>query len=311
MVENLWDCGWQEYAAQNDDAFDGIVIMKRGSNRPVATGGIVFTQVKCGSDGYKKLQIKNPDHIGVSLGEGYINAHVERWLRAPGPAVLIFVDDETSKRDPNAYWVNVKLDDAYSKTNKGLILIPKAQRFDHHTKGDFHKLCGSAPADSLLEEIRLNRNDCFIPSLGKANSLKEDAWKFYRNWANSGIPKNPTLGPILVNRTGWEHMTRNSRLPERVAQSWLLLGAAKRMIESCVNYWTLGNASSRQHADGSVEITDYLGLRAIVAFPFRHHSVVQVILKRSRLTRGTSKDLVRQKIWFYSVYELRRGRAPA
>lgn len=311
-VENLWESGWQEYAAQNDDAFDGVIIMKRGTKKPAATGGMVFVQVKCGSDGYKKIQKQYPNHIGVELGKDYLESHLPRWQKAAGPAVLIFVDDETSKTNPNAYWVNLRLANTYSPTNAGMILIPVGQRFSHHSKGDFHRLCGSDPADKVLEEIALNRKDSFIPGLGAKNSLRVDAWTFYSEWKNAkSLDINPTLGPILVNRLAWDHMTRASRLPERVAQSWLLLGAAKSMITKCTNYWTLGNATSKIYADGSTEVTDYLGLRAKVSFPHRHHSVVQVVLKRSRLTTtGISRHPTRQKIWFYSVYELRRGSIP-
>lgn len=307
-VENLWESGWQEYAAQNDDAFDGIIILKRGTKKPAATGGIIFVQVKCGSEGYKKIQKQYPNHIGVALGAQYIDEHISRWKAAPGPAVLVFVDDESSKVDPKAYWVDLRLEKTYSPTNGGMILIPETQRFSHHSKGDFHRLCGSNPLDRALEEIALTRKDGFIPNLGNKSSLREDAWKFYSEWKDApAFDINPALGPILVNRVGWDHITRASRLPERVAQSWLLLGAAKKMITDCSAYWTLGNASSKTYPSGSTEITDYLGLRAKVTFPHRHHSVVQVILRRSRVTATTTNQAISQKIWFYSVYELRRG----
>lgn len=50
-----------------------------------------------------------------------------------------------------------------------------------------------------------------------------------------------------------------------------------------------------------------MGLRGIVSFPYRHQSVVQVVLKRNRLVSPSDARRERQKIWFYSVYELRRG----
>lgn len=311
VVENLWDSGWQEYAAQNDDAFDGVIVMKRGSKNPSATGGLIFVQVKCGSDGYKQLQDQHPDHIGVALGGDYLNKHVPRWMKAVGPAVLVFVDDELSKENPAAYWVDLKRQDAYSTTNKGLVLIPKNQRFAHHTKGVFHRLCGSNPSDQELQEVHLGRKDSLIAGLGKRDCLRKDAWEFYSNWKNlNGLDLNPALGQIIVNRVAWDHMTRANRLPERVSQSWLLLGAAKKMIAECTKYWTLGHASARAFPDNACELTDYLALRSKVSFPHRHHSVVQVILKRSRFVDGHSQVMSRQKIWFYSVHELRRGMLP-
>lgn len=309
IVEGLWECGWQEYAPQNDDAFDGVIIMKRGTKHPAATGGMVFAQVKCGSQGYKKVQKQHPDHIGVFLGSEYIEKHVPRWNRAPGPPVLIFVDDETSKELPNAYWVDLRNPGAYSTTNKGLLLLPKTNRFSHHSKGDFHQLCGSAPADYGLEQIVLKRRDSLIPNIGNTGNLRREAGMFYASWRNAqSLHDNPALGRVLVNRTAWEHIKRPGRLPERIVQSWFLLGAARKMIHTCKRYWTLGNATSKTNPDGNIEVVDFLGLRAKVAFPHRHQSVVQVVLKRSRLTTMNSPTQgVRQKIWFYSVYELRRG----
>lgn len=306
IVEVDWESGWQEYAATNDDAIDGVILMRRGSKRPTDTGGVVYVQVKCGGDGYRQDQDQYPAHIGVQLGKKYIETHRQRWASVPGPAVLIFVDDTEDRKSPPAWWVNLKAGDSYSPTNAGMILIPKLQRFAHHSKSDFHKLCGPATVDRVLEEIKLCRDDLVLPKLGKGESLRDDAWEYYKKMRDDiGQCINPTLGQILVNRVGWKHMTRRSRLPERIVQSWLLLGAAKAIINECTKVFNLGHASQKVFPDGNANVVDYLGLRANVAFPHRHQSVLQVVLRRSRLITPNYKG---QKIWFYSVYELRRGR---
>ena len=133
IVEVDWENGWQEYAAQNDDAIDGAILMRRGSKKPIDTGGLVFVQVKCGGNGYRNDQAQYPNHIGVALGAGYIDAHRPRWVRVPGPAVLVFVDDTQNRRDPPAWWADLKRTDTYSPTNDGMLLVPKAQRFGHHS----------------------------------------------------------------------------------------------------------------------------------------------------------------------------------
>lgn len=307
-VENLWECGWQEYGAQNDDAIDGVIIMRRGTKRPSDTGGIVFTQVKCGGNGYRKDQAQYPAHIGVALGPDYIATHMPRWIRAPGPCVLIFVDDTTGRRSPESWWVDLR-QDCISPTNKGIVLIPRAQRFGEHSKGDFHRLCGSGTVDRLLDRINLERRESLIPTLGRNESIRRDARYFYRHWQQDKASQiNPILGPILVNRVGWKHITRRGRLPERIAQSWMLLGAAKAMIMRCTQVYTLGHASEEQYEDGNILVTDYLGLRAKVTFTYRHQSICQVVLKRTRLIRPNNENSERQKIWFYSIYETRRGR---
>lgn len=308
IVEVDWESGWQEYAAQNDDAIDGAILMRRGSKRPVDTGGIVFVQVKCGGNGYRQDQKQYPDHIGVALGPAYIQAHRARWMKVPGPAVLIFVDDTLNKKNPPAWWTDLKNDGSYSPTNAGMVLVSKEQRFGHHSKSTFHRLCGSGPSDRQLEEIKVLRKDTLIPRLGKTESLRNDAWDFYKAWRDDPPSCiNPVLGPLLVNRVGWKHMTRRDRLPERIVQSWQLLGAAKAIIKNCRNIFTLGHATHHHYPDGNTQVIDYLGLRASVVFPHRHQSILQVVLRRSRLLSPANQLFEREKIWFYSVYELRRG----
>jgi len=311
IVEIAWESGWQEYSASNDDAIDGVILLRRGTVRPTDTGGIVFVQVKCGSNGYRQDQQQYPNHIGIALGNEYIKNHRPRWKKVPGPAVLIFVDDASNPMSPPAWWINLKEDAAFSPTNAGMILIPKHQRFSHHSKGDFHRLCGASVYDRQLESFTLNRSETVIPHLGKNESIREDAWGFYKRW-RADVPScnNPKLGPILVNRVGWKHITRKGRLPERILQSWTLLGAAKKIIASSDKIIRLGRTKTTSFPDGNTLIEDYLGLRAIIFFPYRHHSSVQVVLKRSRLICPHNMTDEREKIWFYSVYEFRRGLLP-
>lgn len=308
IVENLWESGWQEYGASNDDAIDGVILMRKGTAKPTDTGGIVFVQVKCGGDGYRQDQKQHPNHVGVALGLAYIAKHRSRWQRVPGPAVLVFVDDTKDKLAPPAWWVDLRDPASYSKTNAGMILIPKSQRFSHHSKGDFHRLCGARTHDRLLETFSLERSDTLLPVLGKAESLRNDAWNYYKAWRDDSTARqNPSLGEILVNRVGWKHITRRGRLPERIVQSWMLLGAAKKLVTSSGEVFNLGHAKITKFADGNSVTEDYLGLRGIISFPYRHQSVVQVVLKRSRLLSPSDPTREREKIWFYSVYELRRG----
>lgn len=309
IVENLWESGWQEYKASNDDAIDGVILLRKGSAKPTDTGGIVFVQVKCGGNsGYRKDQKQHPDHICIALGQTYIAAHRSRWQRMPGPAVLVFVEDTKDELSPPAWWVDLRDPAAYPTTNAGIILIPKSQRFSHHSKGDFHRLCGARTHDRRLEAFSLERCDTLLPTLGKTESLRNDAWNYYKAWRDdSNARKNPVLGEILVNRMGWKHITRRGRLPERIIQSWMLLGAAKKLISSSKEIYNLGHAKVTKFSDGNSVTEDYLGLRANVSFPYRHQSVIQVVLKRNRLVSPQKKSLEREKIWFYSVYELRRG----
>jgi len=307
IVEVFWESGWQDYDSQNDDAIDGIILMRRGSKSPTDTGGVVFVQVKCGGNGYRRDQQQFPDHICLNLGKEYLDSHFPRWDKVPGPAILVFVDDTVCRANPPAWWVNLR-SDCRSPTNEGVLLIPKKQRFGHHAKGDFHKLCGAGPQDRLLPTVRLNKEDLLTIGLGKNESLRNDAWSFYKQWRDSQDDcVHDKLGEILVNRVGWKHITRIGRSHERIINSWMLLPAARQMIIQNASTAYLGHARVLDLPAGEKKIVDYLGLRAKVVFPHRHHSVVQVVLKRQRVVNKNDLEKESQKIWFYSVYEPRRG----
>lgn len=302
-----WNCDWQPYDHSNDEGIDGIILMRRGQSPSKATGGVVFVQVKCGGDGYRKDQKQHPDHIGISLGGEYIDEHRPRWDVVPGPAVLIFVDDTVDHKNPPCWWVDLKSDESYSITNKGLVLIPKNQKLGSHAKGTFHKLCGSGPTDRKLPTVSISRELDFPIVLSKNESLRNDAWEYYKQWRNSNERTNPTMGEILVNRTGWKHITRLGRRPERIIQSWMLLPAAKQILQNVSEVEFLRLGSKQELEDGAIKLTDFLGLRANVKFTYRHESIVQVVLKRVRVVNSAHERHEREKVWFYSVYELRRG----
>ena len=303
FIREPWGCGWQELEARNDNAIDGIAIMCKSSKE---TGGLVFIQVKCGGNGYRQDQQQHPDKVCIQLGAKYIDEHKTRWNKTCGPCVIVFVDDAIDKISPPSWWANLKDSATYSTTNKGMLLIPKSQKFGEHTKGEFHKLCGSGPIDKSLPLVKTSIHDLVIPDY--KNTMKNTAREFYVRWSKESFPTdNPTLGQVLVNRVGWRHITNSSRRKERIFQSLCLLGVAKKLIETISDIDMLGRANVKQTGDGCTKITDHLGIRANTVFPHRHQSVIQVVLRRVRLICPTD-GLAYQKVWFLSVYELRRGK---
>lgn len=301
FVEGPWCCGWEEFSSQNDDAVDGIIIMRRGSKPARDTGGIVFTQIKCGQS-YLKEQKSYPDHICIDLGDDYIGRHMDRWQRLPGPVVLIYVSDTTEAK---AWWVDLR-SDCLSPTNKGIVLIPKEQRFAENSKGKFQKLCGSKPSDRMLPEIMLTNEELLPVKVSSHVPLKQVAWTYYKAWRKeSSDYEHPLIGPILINRVGWKHMSRVGRNPHRIIYSWQLLCAAKKMIFLGLPLNYLGNAMVRRTEEVTT-VYDFFGIRAHVSFPHRDSSVVQVVLQRARIFVPAYSQ-VKQKVWFYSVYEKRRG----
>lgn len=303
IVETHWNCGWQDIQAPNDNGIDGIIIMRRGSTE---TGEIVFVQVKCGA-AYKRETLVRPDHIDVNLTQGYIDAHRPRWDVLPGPVVLIYVDPFTDKQNPtpSAWWASLKDDAAYCDVNKNVVLVPKVQRFLNHTKGDFFKLFNQRPDDRRLPLISLERKDVAYFEL--SNTLKFGAWNYYKEWKASPDAERTVseLGPIIVSRVGWRHITRQGRNRERILQSFHLLGAARQIIRQVDRYERISVVKKADTEYGGINLFDYLGMRARVQFPHRDESIVQVVLQRMR--EVDEYDGVRTRVWFYSVYEKRRA----
>lgn len=309
LIETQLMCGWQGYDAKNDNAFDGIIIMKKGIKSAKETGGILFVQIKCGtSGGYKVVRQKDPENIGVHVGEQYIKSHRSRWNAVSSPSILIFVDadgykiDKPNQYEPLMYWVDLKQDNSYCKDNKQLILVPKKNKISLKSKGDFHKLCRSTIAEKDLKTIYFKNEESLKVNLN--NSLKREALTFYELWKKQQC-QHSKLGKIIISRKGWRHITRPNRATHRVISSWLLLPIAKNIIET-VNEYQILNRSKVLLSDGAVIIKDYIGLNAKISFNYRDNSLVQVVLLRKRIINET--EITDEKIWFYSVFEKRRGK---
>ncbi|PSJ22144.1 hypothetical protein CVH10_08720 [Halomonas sp. ND22Bw] len=306
-VVNDWRCDWQEFDQSNDDGIDGLIIMRRGHKKPTTTGSIIYVQVKCGNS---YLDEKNdPKKIGVKLGAKHIETHRPRWNRMPGKVILIYRKSENSQK---AWWIDLKDENSYSKTNKAVVHAPKSQVFNTAQKGVFLRLPGDQSRYQGLDAIHLNRQEEFIPKIGgRHGTLKKQAWQYYKQWKTecSGKEKCPIneIETVLINRTGWKHITRKERLPERVFQSWLLLATARKMITTCTRYFRLGGTHDVHDREGNIlGVIDYIALRATASYTHKDSSVVQVVLKRYIPTSENQSG--RSKVWFYSVHELRRGR---
>lgn len=316
-VEKDWLSRWQEFSARNDDGIDGIVMLRKkrldkkstkSTDKPKFKSfpirGVLFVQVK-GGESYAHESQKRPDYIEIKLKEDYITSHRPRWSALPGPAILVYVDTVHLKQNLDAWWTDLNDETNYPADNKQIVLVPKSQKFGPHSKGHMRQLIGAATQyDAQLPVIRATKEDSSYVHLNQP--LKASARKFYRDWSNlSAVQRsNPALGEVLVTRVGWRHITRTRRRQERIIQSLQLLGIAKRIVKEVGNVGWLGRMEEVLLKNGTTQRRELLGLRARVAFPFRHESVIQVILERKRVY---GQNLISDRTWFYSVYEVRRG----
>ena len=121
-----------------------------------------------------------------------------------------------------------------------------------------------------------------------------------------GDRTNPSLGEIIINRSGWRHISRRSRGYDKIFQSWQLLSIARKMIQIVDKAYQITKHVSTFEDENQYILKDYISLRANIIIPNRNKTVIQVILRRSRTVNKVNRE-TNQKIWFYSVYEPRRG----
>lgn len=305
VVESGMQSDWQQFDPQNDDGIDGFITFRKNGE---VTGEIVLVQSKCYSE-YQNNPGGRENYLALNLGKDYIDAHIPRWKQMIAPVIVVYTKYENSDDKAIAWWTDATDEKSYSATEISYILFPKKQRFKAHSIGDLKKLCGYRHQDYKLPRIKLDRTDVSYFKL--SSQIKGAARGYYRQWSKSDVSEktNPTLGEIEISRVGWRHITRKKRKPERVIQSWQLLGVAKRLIREIEEPEDLRRSRTKIEGDWRI-IEDYVGLRAFVIFPHRYESSVTVVLRRQRkinLIDGSSEI---PKIWFYSVYETRRGRTP-
>lgn len=320
-VCRAWGWSWHEIGQADDDGLDGLVYLRTMQSDPekpddrrrwthLFTGGLIHVQIKSGSS---YIAARTSDHIEVKFRE--IDIKKTLWLKSPLPVALIFVQDEPIGRSPTrAWWVNLKSEGSYSPS--GSILVPLKNRFQAgiECRRPFERLANGQLRRLALETIDMTTRGELPNKLDQSQmsqSTKGAAIHFYRLWKFSK-PANPNLGSVIVNRTGWAHMTRVSRPVSRILTSFELLPAAARIV-SAVNGWQVlrRGPKPRIYKDGSWAVYDYLGLSAVAKWPARAPSEVMVILRRKTIfteepTAEPNRRPVRvvdQKTWFYSVYE--------
>ncbi|MBL1265839.1 DUF4365 domain-containing protein [Candidatus Methylomicrobium oryzae] len=318
-VCRAWAWSWNEIKQTDDDGLDGLVYIRtmevnnskptdRRSWKHLFTGGLIHVQVKSGAS-YIVNRTNNQLEISVSN----LDVKKDFWMKSPLPVALIYVQEEPIGRSPSrAWWADLKLPATYS-TN-GNIIVPLKNRFQPgiECRRPFSRL-----ASGQHRRLGLNTVDMSVSSQlpGKldqmSKGLKAAAIDFYKQWKLVGTT-NPDIGDIIVNRTGWAHMTRVGRPISRIQASFELLPAAARIITTVKSWQVLKRgATIRNFDDGSWAVYDYLGLSAIVKWHARAPSEVMVILRRQTIFAadsipGNSMERVRhvdRKIWFYSVYE--------
>jgi hypothetical protein len=308
----------------DDDGLDGLVYLRtmqvdaskptdRRSWKHLFTGGLIHVQVKSGAS---YVYARTPDEMEISIAN--LSAKRDFWMKSPLPVALIYVKEEPLGKTPkSAWWADLKSPGTYSPRNT--IRVSLRSRFQEgiECRRPFERLASGQHRRLGLAEV-----DMTIPGPLPSNldqmtkGAKVAAINFYRRWKSSPVT-NPDLGSVIVNRTGWAHMTRVDRPVSRILTSFALLPAAARIVSEVQTWQVLRRgASVRIFEDGSWAVYDYLGLSAMAKWPARAPSEVMVILRRQTTFAEESTvdpsqkivGVVDRKTWFYSVYEPGRRR---
>ncbi|BAO91069.1 DUF4365 domain-containing protein [Caballeronia cordobensis] len=325
-VFSTWGWSWNAVDQADDDGLDGIVFMRKkevnelkpGDKRSwkhAFTGGAISVQVKSGAS---YIDSQTEDQFEISISN--FQAKRDIWQKSPIPVALVYVEAVSQGRVcTRGWWADLRSPTSYS--SKGTIIVKRRNRFQPglECRRPFARL-----ADGQIKRQNLPTIDMSIKSAlpGKLNAmsrgLKHAAWEFYHQWKELGAT-NPVIGDIIVNRTGWSHMTRVGRPVSRIETSFRLLPAAAQIVETVKEWRVLRRGrTNREFANGTWAAYEYLGLSAMIKLPSDAPFEAMVILKRETIFSETNTDsaenetirtvMISRKTWFYSIYKPGRNK---
>lgn len=279
IILGSWQARWQPIEAHNDDAVDGLIFLESGGE---LSGQIIFAQVKC-----VKATRRQDGMLAIPLAAKKLTRNLVAWRRVVGAAIVILVDPH----DLSAWWVNIKPEEA---TTSSQILVPENQPFDAHAKLKISQLCGTLHQDLQAEKIHTFADD-FLHLRSKEH-IQESSRKLYKDLEAKSIHLGTCSQRVHFDRDGWRHITRPDRSQLSRYQSFVLLGATRKILE---HY----SKPLVHHCSGTTNDKQFIffQLDSMVTFPFRQTGLVRIVLRRS------AKELVSNpKLKFWTIYEPRR-----
>lgn len=269
-------------------------------------------QVKTGES---YISSRNKNEIKLKIQN--LDEKLKIWKSSPIPCILIYVGLDSNDIPIHSYWTDLKSADTYPEGTTSIINVPLKNRIGRspECKGPLWRLARGSINSYIKPLLDLTQNDSLdgiLPLTLKgplSTPTKIKAIDFFQKWKKIGAI-NPYFGPVLINRTGWSHITRKGRPLGRIESSFNLLPIAARIIND-ISTWRMLTPMRRyeNRKDGYISITDFIGLTAKVIVRVRQSTEVMVILKREtkfKADEGESNAITR--VWFYTVYEPGRGK---
>ncbi len=333
IVREKFECRWQEYEHRNDHGIDGqIILLKRGRE----IGVNINVQIKCGSSYLSNPKSSDENlHIKFKSKENLLQ-HKEYWDTRVDPVIIIFVKpDQSSTLDkikkkiftevenisdklksdnilrviteefkkiitmvPSAWWVNLKLSEVYPDEMDTILKIPKKNQFDENSKGEIMKL--ATPYLNVRKYPIVNLNSENYRYITGGN-FKKESRRFFKSIIT--VEYQPLNTKVQFNRVGWRHINYKRRKIQRRLNSYRHLGAIEPILEQVREFKVLESSVDRL-SNGHTLVKRKIGIRANLYSKDTTPVLVQLILLNKRIYNGD--DIVEQKTWFYSIYELTR-----
>nr|WP_325249321.1 DUF4365 domain-containing protein [Amylibacter sp.] len=279
IVLGSWNARWQPLEAHNDDAVDGLIFLENGGE---LSGQIVFAQVKC-----VKATRRRDGVYAIPIAAEQLSRNLDAWRKVVGAAIVILVDPG----DLKARWVNIKPDEA---TTSAQILVPGDQLFDSRAKNKISRLCGTLHHDMQAQKVHTFAED-FL-HLRSNKHVQKASRDLYKQLETVQTHFGGSGERVCFDRDGWRHITRPNRSQLSRYQSFVLLGAARKILRSCSRPLTnlcTGTTADREFA--------YYQIDSMVSFPFRQTGLVRLVLRKSMCASSPNQELK-----FWTIYEPRR-----
>lgn len=215
IVLATWNARWQPLEAHNDDGIDGLIFLEKGGE---LTGQIVFVQVKC-----IRTKKRADGKLAIPIDASKLAKNLEAWRRVVGAAIVVLVDPD----DLVARWVDIRLCNARTSAQ---ILVPDGQIFDESAKAELSALCGTLHQDLQALKVHTFADD--FRHLRSSDHVQISSRSTYRSLQRTPTKLGVNGEQVHFDREGWRHMTRRGRSELSKYQSFVLLGAARKIIEN-------------------------------------------------------------------------------
>ncbi|WP_319531124.1 DUF4365 domain-containing protein [uncultured Cohaesibacter sp.] len=274
-----WGARWQPLEAHNDDAIDGLIFLEKGGE---LSGQIVFVQIKC-----LAAPLRNSGKYAIPINAPNLARNLGAWRKVVGAAIVVLVDPETLV----ARWTDIRPEATRTSSQ---IYVPSNNLFNKAAKHVISGLCGTLHQDLQAQKVHTFAED--FPHLRCRDHIQRSSRQVYKSLQNVPTRLGGNGEQVHFDREGWRHITRPDRSQLTRYQSFVLLGAVRKIIES----YNVRLIDSSKPLSNMLDVS-FMQIDSMVSFPFRQTGLIRLVLKCVNVGSNDSP-----KLKFWTVYEPRR-----